>query len=71
VAGSCYSTPEIIYNFILSQGNTYAKVLESSPPNEMFKVSHRLTSWNALAQSLALVYSTQGTNEFCLSLHEW
>jgi hypothetical protein len=55
------------YNIICHEGDTIAKVMESSPPNVSFRrdlSGQRLVSWNALQQRLANIQLQSGHDEF-------
>jgi hypothetical protein len=55
------------------KGDTIAKVLETSPPNVLFRrdlLGQRLVSWNALLLRLAEIHLQPGHDEFRWNLHE-
>jgi hypothetical protein len=62
-----------LYNIVRHKSDTLAKVMESSPPNVMFRhdlIGPRLTSWHALLQRLAPINLAQGSDEFRWNLRE-
>jgi hypothetical protein len=62
-----------LYSIVRHKGDTISKVMESSPPNVMFRrdlLGQRLVSWNALLQRLANVHLQEGPDEFRWNLHE-
>ena len=62
-----------MYNIVRHKGDTIASVMESSPPNVMFRRDlHgvRLVSWNALLRRLELIHLTAGRDVFRWKLHE-
>jgi hypothetical protein len=61
INGWKYHSPRVLYNIVRHKRDTIAKVLKFSPPNVTLKrdlILHRLVSWNALLQCLALVELT-------------
>jgi hypothetical protein len=62
-----------LYAIIHHKGDIIAHVLESNPPNVMFRrnlYGSRLVSWEALLQRLANVNLTDGRDEFHWNLYE-
>jgi hypothetical protein len=62
-----------LYNIVHRKSDTIAKVIETSPPNMMFRrdlLGQILVSWNALLQRLANVYLQNRPDEFHWNLHE-
>jgi hypothetical protein len=56
-----------LYAIVRHKGDTLAQVLESNPPNMMFRrnlFGPRLVSWESLLQRLANVQLTNGKDEF-------
>ena len=62
-----------LYNILRHKSDTIATVLESFPPNMMFRrdlIGPTLASWKALLQRLAMVQLSQGTDVFRRNLVE-
>jgi hypothetical protein len=62
-----------LYVIVRHKGDTIAHVMESNPPNMMFRrslIGPRLVSWKALLQRLANIQLTNGKDEFRWNLHE-
>jgi hypothetical protein len=63
----------VLYDIVRHKGNTIAHVLETNPPNVMFRrnlYGPRLVSWESLRQRLANVQLTDGNDEFHWNLLE-
>ena len=74
MARKCH-TPEqypTLYNIVCHKGDTIATVMESFPPNVMFRrdlIGPRPQSWNILLQRLSTVQLSHGSDVFRWNLH--
>jgi hypothetical protein len=62
-----------LYDIVHHKGNTIAHVLETNPPNVMFRrnlYGPQLVAWEALFQRLANIQLTDGKDEFHWNLME-
>lgn len=61
-----------LYNIVCHKGDTITTVMESFPPNVMFRrdlIGHRLQPWNILLQRLSMVQLSHESDIFRWNLH--